>query len=70
MPNIKYGDCTKCSTKYVPLTEFNGQWLCDVNLCLTEELEKINGKAQQDLDNLEDYRKLVAGTKNIPASGI
>lgn len=66
----KLGDCEKCATKYVPLTEYNGRWLCDVNLCLTEEREKNSGKAEKDLDNLEIYKQLVAGTKNIPVSGI
>ena len=66
----KYGDCNKCQTKYVPLTEFNGQWLCDINLCLTEEREKVDGKAERDLEYLDDYRSLVKGTFNIPASGI
>ena len=66
----KYGDCSKCQTKYVEGTYYKGQWLGYACLCYQEELEKDDGKAERDLAHLDDYRKLVAGTKNIPASSI
>lgn len=62
-----YGDCDKCGTKSSEVFEFeDGRWLCKANECYAEEYEKIDGKSERDLENLENYRNMVARTKNLP----
>lgn len=45
--------------------EYNDMWLCHDNLCYEEEVEKDSGKHILDKERLEEYRKMVAGTKGI-----
>lgn len=68
MSNDKYGTCNKCQTKWIKLYSYNDRWLCKDNLCYQEEVEKGSGKQERDLENLEKYRQLVAGTHDIPAT--
>ena len=64
----RQGRCQKCNTTLVPLYEFEGRYLCKVNLCYEEEVEKATEKHIRDEEKLMDYRGLVAGTKGIPPS--
>lgn len=63
-----YANCDKCQSKWQEVFEFNGQWLGKACLCYQEELEKRDPKIDTDLQNLDNYRALCAGTKNIPPS--
>ena len=57
------GKCQKCQTDVTELFDYNGRKLCKVNFCYDEEIERDSGKAERDLEKLNEYRRLVAGTK-------
>ncbi len=59
------GWCDKCGTN-APLYEVGEMMLCKSNYCYYEELEKLSGKHIEDREKLEDYRKLIEATKNVP----
>ena len=61
--NPLYGICDKCRTANSELFEYDGKWLCRANECFMEEIERDSGKQFRDQDKLEDYRRLVQGTK-------
>ena len=62
----KNGQCNKCMTTMIELTEYNDNLLCDG--CLEEEKEKDSEKHIIDEEKLEEYRNLVNGTKGIQVS--
>ena len=66
--SIIYGQCMKCQSLSQAVYEFeDGRWLGKSCGCWDEELEKIDGRSERDLENLETYRDLIARTKNVPA---
>ena len=48
----------------VEVEELEGRLLGIPCGCFVEEVEKQDPKIEQDLQDLEEYRSLIAGTKN------
>ncbi len=64
----KYGDCQKCGSKWQKLVWHNDRLVGISCGCYDEEVEKDSNKAEMDLEKVEEQRKIVAGSKNIPPS--
>ena len=59
-----YGTCMKCNTENSLLYEYDNEyWICKAAGCWEEEVERDSGRHEILEDNLNDYRRLVAGTK-------
>ncbi len=61
--NPVYGICDKCGTNDSELFEYEGRWLCKANACYAEEVDRNKEKQFRDQEKLNDYRKLVQGTR-------
>ena len=59
-PIIDY--CDKCHTENSEVFEYEGRWLCKINGCYEEELEKNSGIHEERDEKLQDYRRMCQGT--------
>jgi len=62
MHKHKFGYCQKCGTKVLKVKQLDDMLLGIPCGCYDEEVEKQDPKIQNDIDLLEEYRALVAGT--------
>ena len=65
MPKAKtpvYFTCEKCGTENSEVFEYNDRWLCKANACYQEETEHDSNIQEEREQNLDDYKRLCAGT--------
>ena len=57
------GTCNKCATELSTLFEYRpGYWICRSNGCWDEEEERDSKRHVEQQADVEEYKKLVAGT--------